>query len=263
MGRILMTTTPYNLGWLKQKFWDVWQAGQGAAHSLIVISFPSIANPSFPKQEYERAQRDLPRWKFDMFYRAIFTRPAGMIYDCFDTAVHKIKRFPIPPHWERYAGIDFGGVNTAAVKIAQDPLTQKWYAYETYHKGGKSAEEHAKAIQGKDPVGTAYGGAASEGQWRMEFGRGGLPIFAPTIKSVEVGIDRVYGAIKRNQFYIFDDLDDLLDEVGSYARELNEMGEPTEAIADKSSYHLLDSVRYIGSAVFSDYDMQAEATDYA
>ena len=77
MGRVLMTTTPYNLGWLKQKFWDGWHAGKGALASLRVISFPSIANPSFPRQEFERARASLPLWKFNMFYRAIFTRPAG------------------------------------------------------------------------------------------------------------------------------------------------------------------------------------------
>ncbi|MCA9368436.1 hypothetical protein KC887_09380, partial [Candidatus Kaiserbacteria bacterium] len=83
IGRVLMTTTPYYLGWLKQMFWDVWQAGKAKLESIAVIRFPSIANPSFPRQEYERAERTLPRWKFDMFYNAIFTRPAGMIYDCF------------------------------------------------------------------------------------------------------------------------------------------------------------------------------------
>jgi hypothetical protein len=247
IGRVLMTTTPYNLGWLKQKIWDIWQAGQGKLHSIKVISFPSIANPSFPKQEYERARRDLPLWKFDMFYRAIFTRPAGMIYDCFDPTIHKVKRFPIPANWRRYAGVDFGGVNTAAVKIAENPDNGNLYLFATYHEGGRTAEGHARSIQETDPVSIAYGGAGSEGQWRLEFGRGGLPIYEPPIKDVEVGINRVYGLFQTQRLYIFDDLDDILDEVCSYARETDDMGNPTEAIADKSTYHLLDALRYIGS----------------
>ncbi|MCB1899227.1 MAG: hypothetical protein KDH16_08060, partial [Rhodocyclaceae bacterium] len=39
----------------------------------------------------------------------------------------------------------------------------------------------------------------------------------------------------------------LLDEIMSYARELDDMGEPTEKIADKNTFHLLDALRYIMS----------------
>src|SRR5436305_14072646 len=72
-GRILITTTPYDLGWLKQRIYDPWQAGD---ERIDVIRFESIENPAFPREEYDRAKRELPRWKFDLFYRAIFTRPA-------------------------------------------------------------------------------------------------------------------------------------------------------------------------------------------
>lgn len=262
MGRVLMTTTPYNLGWLKQKFWDVWQAGLAKLQNLIVISFPSIANPSFPKEEFDRARRDLPRWKFDMFYRAIFTRPAGMIYDCFDDAVHKVKAFNPPAFWPRFMGLDFGGVNTAVVFIAEEGKLEKkegqrkpvfvssgrYYVYREYHTGGKTAKEHTDSLLSNEPtVPRAFGGASSEGQWRQEFTAAGLVIGEPPVKDVEVGINRVYGGFKNEQLFICDDCTGLLDEIGSYSRELDDMGEPTEKIADKETYHLLDSLRYIMS----------------
>jgi len=253
IGRILMTTTPYNLGWLKQKFWDVWKAGQAVARSIRVISFPSIANPSFPQQEYDRARDELPRWKFDMFYRAIFTRPAGMIYDCFDDAIHKVARFVIPEHWERFIGLDFGGVNTAGVFIAKEPAAlARYYIYREYHAGSRTAAQHAAAlIDGEPYTPVAYGGSGSEGQWRDEFGAAGLGIGKPRVSDVEVGINRVYGAFKRNELFIMDDLPELADELMSYSRELDDMGQPTEKIADKSTYHMLDGLRYIGSYLFS------------
>src|SRR5262249_23260400 len=73
-GRLALTTTPYNLGWLKKELHDKWRAGDPL---IDVIRFDSTENPSFPKEEYERARASLPKWKFDLFYRAIFTRPAG------------------------------------------------------------------------------------------------------------------------------------------------------------------------------------------
>jgi hypothetical protein len=108
-GRALITTTPYNLGWLKQKLWDPWEASHRNHPDIDIIRFDSTENPSFPPEEFERVRRELPRWKFDLFYRAVFTRPAGLIYDCFDPKRHKIPRFAIKPTWQTYLGLDFGG----------------------------------------------------------------------------------------------------------------------------------------------------------
>lgn len=245
MGRVLMTTTPYYLGWLKQKFWDVWQAGLGKKNSIRVISFSSIANPSFPKAEYERAKRDLPRWKFDMFYNAKFTRPAGMIYDCFDESIHVVEPFTISPEWKRYLGLDFGGVNTAAVFIAKDN-DGNLYVYREYKAGGRTAKQHTLALltlEDKRPF--AAGGSKSEGQWRDEFRAAGLSIAEPKTSDVEVGINRVYGSFKNQKLFVFSDLEWLLDEIGSYSRKLDDLGQPLEEIDDKSSYHHLDALRYI------------------
>jgi hypothetical protein len=101
------------------------------------------------------------------------------------------------------------------------------------------------------------GGSKSEGQWRREFAAGGtvnsvrvagIPIHGPPkpeTQMVSVGINRVFGAFALNQILVFDDLHGLLDELQSYSYELDEMGEPTEKIEAKESFHLLDSVRYI------------------
>lgn len=247
-GRVLMTTTPYNLGWLKQQIYDK----APGREDIDVIRFDSTQNPSFPQEEMDRARRDLPRWKFDMFYRAIFTRPAGMIYDCFDEAVHKVKAFPIPDDWPRFMGQDYGGVNTAAVYIAREPHEGgRYFAYREYLNGGRTAKEHKSAMLAGEPVvPTTYGGAASEDQWRAEFAAAGLYVGKPPVSEVEVGINRVYGAIKRGQFYVMDSCTGLLDELGSYSRELDEMGQPTEKIADKNTFHFLDATRYIGSALW-------------
>ena len=247
-GRVLLTTTPYNLGWLKQQFWDRRNERQDAE----VIRFDSTENPSFPAAEMERARAELPRWKFDMFYRALFSRPAGMIYDCFDDAVHKVEPFAIPAHWPRYMGLDFGGVNTAVVYIAQEPGGGRYFLYREYWHGGRTAKQHTTAmLYGEDArPSEVYGGAASEGQWRSEFTQAGLFISRPPVGDVEIGINRVYGAFKRKQLYVFTTCEKTLDQIGSYSRELDEAGQPTEKIADKETYHLLDALRYIGSGIF-------------
>ena len=247
-GRVLITTTPYNLGWLKQRIYDVWKAG---SDEIDVIRFESIANPLFSIEEWNSARASLPTWKFDMFYRAIFTRPAGMIYESFNEDQHKIPRFQLTRDWPRYWGLDFGGVNTAALFYAQEPTTGRLFLYREYKAGNRTAKQHVTAmLQGEPMPIMVVGGAPSEGQWRDEFKAAGLPVQAPKISEVEVGIDRVFGAHSLNKIMVFNDLQGYLDEKMSYSRELDANGEPTEAIEDKNTFHFMDAERYIIGRVF-------------
>lgn len=256
-GRVLITTTPYNLGWLKQLFYDPWQRGE--RDDIDVINFRNIDNPAYPRAEYDAARRELPWWKFNMFYNGLFERPAGLIYDTFrlgpdDPNPHTIPRFAIPRDWKRYVGIDPGGVNLAAVFYAEDPGNKTLYLYREYHAGGKTAAEHVHALLTGEPgVPIAVGGAPSEDQWRREFRAAGLPVRKPAIKEVEVGIDRVYGVHKRDEMYIFDDMSEYLDEKMSYSRKVDDNGDPLPAIQDKDTFHLMDAERYVISTIRRPY----------
>jgi hypothetical protein len=247
-GRILATTTPYDLGWIKQRLYDRARAGDP---DIDVIQFDSTQNPAFSRVEFERAQRDLPRWKFAMFYRGLFERPAGLIYDCFDMERHTCPPFEIPVSWPRYLGLDFGGVNTAAVFYAEEPGTKRLYLYRAYKQGGNTAKEHARLLLASEPgrPQVIVGGSKSEGQWRAEFAAGGLPVREPKITDVEVGIDRVYGAHKRGEIIVFNTLAGYLEEKQTYSRKLDANNEPTEEIEDKSTFHWLDAERYIISYI--------------
>ena len=242
-GRILAGTTPYNLGWLKTLIFDKWRGGD---ETIDVIQFKSIMNPSFPKEEYYERKKTMPAWKFAMFYDGNFSRPAGLIYDNFDDDLHTCPRFNIPASWERFVGLDFGLVNLAAVFYAREPKTNRFYLYRTYHSGGFSVAAHVQTImQGEPRIPFCVGGAKSEGNWRAEFRAAGLPVREPDIKMVEVGIDRVYEAHADNEIIVFNDLHEYLDQKHTYARELDANDQPTERIADKATFHLLDAERYI------------------
>jgi len=240
-GRALITTTPYVLNWLKTRIWD-----RRNEPDIDVVNFRSIDNPAFPRAEYERAKNELPKWKFNMFYNGLFTRPAGLIYDCFDPEVHEVPPFTIPDEWQRWMGQDYGGVNTAAVFLAEEPGTGRFFVYREYLRGGRTTEGHKRAMMSGEPrMPTAYGGAPSEEQWRREFRAAGLLVRKPPVADVEVGISRVYGLISTGKLYVFSSCETLLDELAAYSRELDEGGEPTEKISHKHDFHLLDALRYV------------------
>jgi len=249
-GRALFTTTLYGLGWLKTEIYDKWRAG---ARDIEVIQFESTVNPAFPREEFERARTVMPRWKFNMFYRGQYDKPAGLIYDAFDVATCKIPRFPLNDeahkHWPRFVGHDFGGANPAAMFYAQDPATGYFYAYHEYLPGpGRSTHEHVEEFK-KITAGTNVlkraGGSHQEEEIREAYRAHGWPIQEPKVRSVEAGIDKVYALHKLNKLFVFNDLYAYLDEKLNYSRELDENYNPTEEIEDKERYHLMDAERYI------------------
>jgi hypothetical protein len=248
-GRVLGTTTPYNLGWLKSEVYDRWRAGDA---DYEVVQFKSTQNPRFPLAEYERAKASLPRWKFEMFYNGEFARPAGLIYEDFDENLHKVKPFPIPPEWPRYVGIDFGAVHTALVWIAENPETKCYYLYRESLQGGMSTNQHAAgaraSAKGQNVV-RWTGGARSETQQRMDWNAAGIPVNESPIIDVEAGIDRVIELFKTKRLFIFSDCRGVIDELGTYSRVLDDHGQPTEKIKDKETFHRLDALRYDVSAL--------------
>jgi hypothetical protein len=242
-GRVLGTTTPYNLGWLKIDVYDRWRAGNP---DFNVIQFASTMNPQFPLAEYERAKATLPTWKFEMFYNGNFTRPAGLIYEDF-TDDHIIDPFDIPAGWPWFVGIDPGAVNTAAVWLVRDPTKNVYYLADSSLEGSMSTAGHASKArgraQGRNVVGWALG-AKSEVQQRLDWQQAGIPVKEPVVVDVEAGIDRVIRLIKEHRLYVFRNQRGVLDELGTYSREIDDFGQPTEKIKDKETFHRLDALRY-------------------
>jgi len=255
-GRLLGTTTLYSWGWFKSEVYDPWK--EGNRPDVEVIQVDSTVNPAFPKSEYIRAKNSLPTWKFNLFYRGQFDKPAGLIYDAFDEEVCKVPRFSLNKDWPCYVGHDFGPNNTAAVWYTQDPGTGFLYVYRTYKAGSLSAFDHAarfKELSKDENIIRRVGGARHEEGWRESFLSAGWPILKPREHEVEVGINRVYGWHKSNKLFVFDDLIEYLDEKLSYSRELDDRYEPTDKIANKSHFHLMDAERYI----ISDFNPEAAA----
>jgi hypothetical protein len=203
-------------------------------------------------EEFERARDTMPAWRFEMFYKGLFTRPAGLIYDSFDPDIHVIDGEVPPVKWPRYVGLDFGAVNTALLWCAHSRESDHYVIYRESLSGGQSTREHAakaKALASGYNMGGWWGGAASEDQQRMDWSAAGIPVRRPPVKDVEAGIDRVTRLLKERRLYVHRSCKGLIDEFGSYRRKLNENGQPTEDIEDKRSYHRLDALRYLASGL--------------
>ncbi len=256
-GQVLITTTPYNRGWLKTEIYD-----KADGDYLHVERWTSIDNPVFPKHVYEEMQSGpnaMQPHRFRMMYMAEFERPVGMIYSSFDNEKCVIPPFKIPASWPRYVGQDYGPVHTAVIWFAKCPSKYKdWpagtmFAYREYLEGNKSIEQHTKDLKklskGEPIQRKIASGLASERQWRREFMQRGWNLQECRITDVEVGIDKVWSMHQQNKLVYFNTLRHTLSQKEEYRRKLDESQQPTEAIDNKQQFHFMDAERYIQAAL--------------
>lgn len=270
-GRILLTTTLYNFGWYKTLVYD--RRVQGANH-IDVIRFESIDNPFFSREIWDENRKTMRPDIFDMRHRGIYSRPAGQIYDCFVETTHAIPRFPIDTWLGRYVGVDPGPVHHCHVWLARidagdtartnrflqsPPDLPVYVLYRNTLAGSTTTTvtnyQHAEEMMLEDDfsaVVQSVGGAASEKYFRSDYESVGVTVEQPPTTEVEAGIDAVYRALINNQLYFFDDQTEVTDELKSYSRELDDMGEPLNTIANKAKYHRLDALRYIILGIFGE-----------
>lgn len=255
-GRFLGTTTPYNMGWLKQHVVDPFL--QGVATGVRVIGFPSTANPMYPRAEFERARATLPRWKFRMFHLGLFERPEGLVFDVFDEHKHVVDPFEIPFNWQRFAGQDFGLEHpTGTVFGALDPRpypNDVLYLYAEYRRSKRATPEHVADIK-------ALAGAPLRKMWAdprsvqliEDYRKAGLPIEKANAGpgSVKASIQEVYTRLAElandglPRLRVFRGLlPGWLDEVERYSWAKDAQGNPTDKPVEVAD-DLMDCTRYL------------------
>jgi len=252
-GQELITTTPYNRGWLKTEIAD-----KADGDYIHVEKWSSIENPAFPKHVYEEMRSGpnaMQSYRFRMMYDAEFERPSGMIYNCFNADKCVIEPFNIPKSWPRYMGIDYGPVHTAVLWYAKSPTKYKgwpegtYFAYREYLAGNKSIEQHVKDLnrlgRGENIARKTGSGVAAERQWKREYSEKGFYIQECKINDVELGIDRVFALHRTNKIVYFNTMKHTLSQKEDYRRKLDANQQPTNAIEDKADYHFMDAERYL------------------
>jgi len=134
---VLITTTPYaNYSWLSAEFIERHKEGNP---NYYVKQFASILNPSYDKDEFERARRELPEWKFRMFYMGEFVGALGLVYPELPRCYVDMPKDGLPDG-RLYGGIDWGGGTATADPFSAlvgllDKDDVLWVFFERYVSG--------------------------------------------------------------------------------------------------------------------------------
>lgn len=240
-GPILITTTPYNRGWL---FKEVYQKARQGDPNITVVQFPSTANPAYPRETFERNRANMSAARFRMMHEGGFERPEGMVYEGWDDR-HFVEPFAVPAEWWRGAAIDFGWNHpTAAVWAARDD-DGVYYLYQEHKKAQTLLVDHFKAIQQMSRNGAqpqAWYADPSAKQQRAELRQLGLPL-RPANNDVLTGIDTVARLIAQDRLKVFNTCAHWLDEIESYIWTKTDEG-PTDKPV-KINDDLMDATRYL------------------
>jgi len=172
----------------------------------------------------------------------------GLVYDAFKPDMAIINRIPIPDTWPKYFGMDFGRVNTAALWYAMEPETGFLYLYRTY-KARASVVEHAakfREMSRGEVFRRKVGGNLQEQEARDGYDLAGWKLMEPKISNDKwERIRRVNSLHAQSKIYIFNDLNEYIDEKMSFSYEIDKEDNLTEKIHNESAFHYMFAESYI------------------
>ncbi|MEK6828661.1 MAG: terminase large subunit [Nanoarchaeota archaeon] len=247
-GQILITTTPYNMGWLYKDFYLRFKEKMDS--SLSFFTWKSVDNPYFSQEFYDAEKKRLPPEEFARRYEGEFRKMSGLVWDLPDEAIIE----PIRPLEEfakkaetRIIGVDWGFRNPAGIIVCY--LRDKvWYVVDEWKQAEQLNSQIIQVLKNKVKEHAAmriYADSA-EPDRIQECKNAKLPMYE-AIKDVLGGISSIRQLIYEKRFKVFNTCRELIDEMSMYHYPETKIGEeekvPKEE-PEKVNDHLCDSVRY-------------------
>lgn len=241
-GQILITTTPYNLGWLYQEFYIPWKEKKDP--DLSVFTWRSIDNPFFPKDFAEKEKQRLRPEEFARRYEGRFEKMTGLVYDL--PLEQIINPFDIGGKAEtRLAGVDWGFRNPAAIVICY-LYDKAWYIVDEWKRAEKTTAEIIQVLKVKiseHHINAVYPDPAEPDRIE-ELKRAGIYVM-DTIRDVKGGISQIQQLIREKRFFVFNTCRDFIDEINSYHYPESREGKPFKDLPEKINDHLMDAMRFV------------------
>jgi hypothetical protein len=148
-------------------------------------------------------------------------------------SVFKVEPFPLPAHWPRIVGIDFGFNHpTAAAWLAWDRDSDTIYLYDSYRQKGESVAIHSSAIRSKGdwiPVAWPHDGLQHDKgsglQLAKQYKDQGLSMLAERAtfedgtNGLEAGISEMLTRMQTGRLKVFSHITDFFEENATYHRK--------------------------------------------
>lgn len=264
-GECLFISTPKGFN----HFYDLYNMSNDAVKGEDYASFhfSSYDNPHVPKDELDKARRELSEDQFAQEYLADFRKQEGLVYKEFERSTH-IYDESIPRRVEFYiGGVDFGFTNPACVlHVYKDSDANYWVGEELYRTGMTDARV-ADYVRDQrfnfvypDPENPAAIKELEDRNVNIREVRKGKD-------SVVNGINKVRELFRQNRLHIHKSCSNLIEELESYHYPDSKNDRNDKENPVKDGDHACDALRYVimsdDSQVMEDVDFNLYATKYA
>ncbi|MBU1307872.1 MAG: terminase family protein [Alphaproteobacteria bacterium] len=240
-GQILITTTPYNMGWLYQDFYLRWLNKQDA--SLSFFTWRSIDNPYFSQEFYDAEKQRLRSEEFARRYEGRFEKMTGLVYDL-------PKELEVAPldvlikTEARIMGVDWGYRNPASISVLYF-RDNEWFIADEWKQAEQTTAEIIQVINNKltEHKITHVFPDPAEPDRIEECRRAGVPVMA-TNKDLQGGISFIQQLIREKRFRVCNNCVETLAEMSMYHYPEPEEGKTEKDEPEKFNDHLMDAMRY-------------------
>ena len=240
-GKGLITTTPYNMGWLYTDYYLRWK--DKLDPSLSFFTWKSIENPYFSKEFYEAERNRLRPEEFARRYMGEFHKMTGLVYDLPQEQI--IEQLNIAVKAEaRIIGVDWGYTNPSTIVVCY-LYDNVWYIVDEWKRAKRTTAEIIQVLKNKmaeHRVTKIYPDPAEPDRIE-ECRREGLPIMEVN-KDITGGISNIQQLIRENRFFVYNTCKETIDEMSMYHYPEGEEGKESKEVPEKFNDHLMDAIRY-------------------
>lgn len=206
--------------------------------------FTTRDNPHIPKDEIDKAEKELTEDRFAQEYLADFRKSEGLVYKEFNRERHLYERMPDLQFVKSIGAVDFGFTNPAAVlTIRKDRNAIYWVTDEWYKTGRTDAQiaDYVAALRFEECYPDPESASGIE-----ELRRRGVNVreVVKNKDSIRNGINTVREMLNTNRLRIHTSCSNLIWELETYSYPESKPDRNEEENPVKENDHALDALRY-------------------
>ena len=238
-GEALFISTPKGFN----HFYDLYNL-EARDKDYKSFHFTTYDNPHIPREEIEKAKKELTEDRFAQEYLADFRKSEGLVYKEFNRSRHVFKKEEGKTLVKTFGGVDFGYTNPCAViTIKKDKYAVYWVTDEWYKTGQTDAQiaDYVQALKWEECYPDPESPAAIE-----ELKRRGVNVreVVKNKDSIKNGISVVRELFNANRLRIHESCRNLIWELETYSYPESKTDRNEDEKPIKENDHALDALRY-------------------
>lgn len=232
-GEVLFISTPKGFN----HFYDLFNTKD---EDYKAFHFTSYDNPFIPKEEIDKAGKEIPEDRFAQEYLADFRKTEGLVYKEFDRNRHVTTEVPTNVS-DTIIGIDFGYTNPSSIIPVKIDNDNNYWVLEEFYKTSQTTEQIAEQAKLYKPT-KVYPDPAEPDRIEI-LKKYGLNC-REVSKDIVAGVDRVRELFKQNRIHISPDCHNLIHELETYRYPDKKPDQNEQEKPVKENDHALDALRY-------------------